>query len=472
MRAGVTAKPDNFADCVSEKKFWEEHDEWDAQHRVKADNLVDQTEANHVNETECEREHAKVSVMVEAISPTAVSLAHFAEIKRSCINVAHAALRQMYRDPNSAEYATECAKIIEFKRSMDKGRSPMPLHVSLFITILTLSGGNVVIQEHFPEEHDMDTGLQPNKKHSNQLITKIDTVASIPDIATMIEYYDSLNAAVCEDFMSHLLREEPKLKGLVLLTMYNDYDNEKLKPLKPLYHRCKKFQLQAGPQKNVHGPDDTPLLVGKIMHLSLMPWTMVCLQAVGCICQAMLVCPQLKLSIPSAADMRKIERALCFPLEHQEEMLAIRHRQLEDQRNTCRKNWQVFLQDETFWQAYNLDDHTEATLRDTIRRWNAQEKNIMQTGGGSANLVRRSREETLLRVVSEGKERLRSVRPVEGEENEVADSEEGSDEEEVGEEGVGRPLRWAEFEEAEDMLGPGSPAEEEMLFDALAAVPV
>jgi hypothetical protein len=178
------------------------------------------------------------------------------------------------------------------------------------------------------------------------------------------------------------------------------------------------------------------------------------------------------LSIPSAADMRKIERALCFPLEHQEEMLAIRHRQLEDQRNTCRKNWQVFLQDETFWQAYNLDDHTEATLRDTIRRWNAQEKNIMQTGGGSANLVRRSREETLLRVVSEGKERLRSVRPVEGEENEVADSEEGSDEEEVGEEGVGRPLRWAEFEEAEDMLGPGSPAEEEMLFDALAAVPV
>jgi hypothetical protein len=50
---------------------------WDAKHRVKADNLVDQTEANHVNETDCEREHAKVSVIVEAISPTAASLAHF-----------------------------------------------------------------------------------------------------------------------------------------------------------------------------------------------------------------------------------------------------------------------------------------------------------------------------------------------------------------------------------------------------------
>jgi hypothetical protein len=126
----------------------------------------------------------------------------------------------MHRDPNSAEYAAARAKIIDFKRSMDKGRSPMPLHVSLFIAILTLSGANVVIQEHFPEEHDMDTGLQPNKKHSNQLITKIDAVASLPDIAAMIEYYGSLNAAVCEDFMSHLLREEPKLNPLAPLLVF------------------------------------------------------------------------------------------------------------------------------------------------------------------------------------------------------------------------------------------------------------
>jgi hypothetical protein len=376
----------------------------------------------------------------------------------------------MHRDPNSAEYAAERAKIIEFKRSMDKGRSPMPLHMSLFIAILILSGANVTIQEHFPEEYDMDTGLQPNKKHSNQLITKIDAVASIPDIAGMMRYYGALNAAVCEDFMSHLLREEPETRGLVLLTMYNSYDDEKLEPLKALYRGSKKYQLQVGPQKNVHHSDDTPLLVGKIMHLSLMPWTMVCLQAVGCICQAMLVCPQLKLSIPSAADMRKIERAFCFPLEHHEEMLAIRLRQPADQRNTKRANLQVFLQDEMFWHAYNLDGHTEATLITTIGTWMTKEKKSMQTGG-SANLVGRSREETLLRVVRGGVERLRSVRPAEGEVDEVAGSEEGSDEEEAGEEGVGRPLSWAEFEEAEDMLGPGSPAAEEMLLDALAAVP-
>lgn len=282
----------------------EAEDSWDTEIEEKVAYLMVQVSASIQNATYCGRERTGTVAMVEAISPTAASLEHFPEIKSSCIEAAHAALRQMGRKPDSAEYAAERANIVRSKNSMTKGKSPMPLNMSLFIAIFSLGGLDVTIQEHFPEHHDMDTGLQSNFKRSNVMIIKIETVRTFPTVTSMIQSNGVLNTAVCESFLSEYECElEPVCNSLLLLTMYGYYNGEKFESLVFPNKKKIKSQLQAGTQKNMHTAGQMPLLAGKIMHLSHMRWDQVCQQDVGCLRQAMDTCPGLKLSIPSFGDM-------------------------------------------------------------------------------------------------------------------------------------------------------------------------
>jgi len=153
------------------------------------------------------------------------------------------------------------------------------------MAMLTEGGLDVATEEHFPETQQMDTEEQEDGKRSNELIIKIDAVRALPIVADFVESTGCMNASVCQRFCEEYKDMVPGCKGVLMLTMFDYYDNKKLDSLR--FYAVKRFQyqLQAGPM--VCGNAVIPLFAGKTYHLSRIPCNWICQQAVSIIEEAM-----------------------------------------------------------------------------------------------------------------------------------------------------------------------------------------
>jgi len=215
------------------------------------------------------------------------------------------------------------------------------------MAMLTESGLDVTTEEHFPDTQHMDAEEQEDGKRSNELNIKLDAVRAIPEVADFIESTGFMNAVVCQRFCEEYRYMVPKCKVVLILTMYDWYDNKKLGSLRYYDDKHLQYQLQAGPM--VCGNAVVPLFAGKIYHLSRMPCTWVRKQAVSVLKEAMEKCPLLGSKIPSPKRLTKIELAFCFPSQFDKKVQVIRLTQSLENRNTMKDNMKVCYANKEFW---------------------------------------------------------------------------------------------------------------------------